>query len=247
MKKLLTALALCLLAGCSQKETIEVDYVHSNHADIVDQVLGDPLGKDETQKIFDSTESVDLYYDIVDENQVTLSIFNNMEYYYTGTVELDACDFRLSVSGLAPYTYASKTIECPGFVEDSEFTFTGQLFERNEENAYKTAYEVYYYEDDDTLYDYVLDLADITEDELKALAGFLYTENILGNYEGEMWIRVYPKAAYDEAYSTNTDEAWNNLDANYTAGRIWVDAENDIAEIYAGTSSDLIARINFRK
>ena len=107
MKKLAAVVALCLLAGCSSKETIEVDYVHPNHNEIAEQVLGEPLGKDETQEIFESTESVDVYYEVVDDTQVTLSIFNNMDYYYTGTVDLDACEFQLSVTGLAPYSYAS--------------------------------------------------------------------------------------------------------------------------------------------
>ncbi|WP_294561399.1 hypothetical protein [uncultured Traorella sp.] len=248
MKKLAAVVALCLLAGCSSKETIEVDYVHPNHNEIAEQVLGEPLGKDETQEIFESTESVDVYYEVVDDTQVTLSIFNNMDYYYTGTVDLDACEFQLSVTGLAPYSYASKTVECPNFAEDSEFTFTGTLYNRNDENAYTTPFEAYYYEDDDTLYDYTLDLSleEINEDELKKLANYLYTENILSNYAGEMWVRVYPKTAYDEAYGMNTDEAWNKLDSESFVATIWVDAENDIAEIYDGQTSELIERINYR-
>ena len=38
MKKLAAVVALCLLAGCSSKETIEVDYVHPNHNEIAEQV-----------------------------------------------------------------------------------------------------------------------------------------------------------------------------------------------------------------
>lgn len=248
MKKLITVLALCLLAGCSSKETIEVDYVHANHNDVAEKVLGEPVGKDETSEIFEGSENVDVYYEVVDDNQVTLSVFNNMDYYYTGTVDLEACDFQLSVTGLAPYSYASKTVECPNFAEDSEFTFTGTLYERNDENAYTTPFEIYYYEDDETIYDYVLDLSleEITEDELKKLADYLYTENILSNYEGELWVRVYPKAPYDEAYNANTDEAWNQLDSESFVGTIWVDAENDIAEIYDGKTTELIERINYR-
>lgn len=245
MKKFLAVLALCLLAGCSSKG-IEVDYVHPNHIDIAKKVLGDPLGKDETQKLLNKTDSVELYYDIIDENQINLSVFNNMDYYYSGDVEVEVCKLKLTVTGLAPYTYASKTVDCPEFVEDTDFIYSGELFNRNDEYAYDVDYEVYYYEDDDTLYDYALDLGTITNDDLKDLANFLYIENILGNYKGEMWVRVYPKAPYDEAYAAQTEEAWNTLDSEHIAGRIWVDAENDMAEIYAGTSSDLIERINFR-
>ena len=246
MKKILAVLALCLLAGCSGKETIEADYVYSNHNDIVDQVLGDPLDKDEALKILDGDDSIELYYDNADDEQIILYVFNNMDYYYTGTIELDACEFKLSVSGMAPHTHVTKTVECPEFEEDSQFSYNGQLFERNEENAYRTAYEVFGYEEDDTLYDYVLNLTDISDDELKALAHFLYTEIILGNYEGEMWVRVYPKDAYDEAIDKNTDEAWNDLDANHTAGKILIDAENKFAEIYKGNSSELLEKIDFR-
>lgn len=246
MKKILTVLALCLLAGCSGgKESVEVDYVHSNHLDIAAKVLGNPLGKDETKEIFDTTESIDLYYDREDDENVKLTIYNNMDYYYTGSVELEACEFKLTVTGLAPNSYASKTLQCPEFVDDDEFSYEGQLSKRNDEYAYDTSFEIYWYEDDDTLFDYVLDLEEIKEDDLKALANYLYTENVLGNFEGETWVRVYPKAAYDAAYELNTDAGWNQLDSEAFAGTIWVDAQNDIAEIY-GTDQTLIERINFR-
>ena len=45
MKKLITVLALCLLAGCSSKETIEVDYVHANHNDVAEKVFYLKCGK----------------------------------------------------------------------------------------------------------------------------------------------------------------------------------------------------------
>ena len=38
MKKLLCLLALFMLFGCSSKETVEVDYVHSNHKEIAEKI-----------------------------------------------------------------------------------------------------------------------------------------------------------------------------------------------------------------
>ena len=94
---------------------------------------------------------------------------------------------------------------------------------------------------------YSLDLKEITNDDLKAFVNFLYTESVLANYEGEMWVRVYPKEAYDKAYNTDTDAAWNELDTKYLAGKIWIDSENALAEIYHPTKDELIERINFAK
>ena len=247
MKKLLCLLALFMLFGCSGKEIVEVDYVHENHNEIAQKVLGESLGKDETKKIFDSNESLQVYYEDVDENNIKLVLVNNMEYYFTGDVEFDVCEFKVSVNGLAPNGYVSKTIECPNFTENAEFIFTGKLYSRNEEYAYDVKYESYYYEDDETLYDYALALDTITNDDLKEFVNYLYTENVLTNYEGEMWVRVYPKTAYDNAYELDTEAAWNELDTKYLAGRIWIDAENDIAEIYDPLKDELVERINFAK
>lgn len=246
MKKLLCLLALFMLFGCSSKESVEVDYVHSNHKEIAEKVLGNALGKEETQKAFDAEESLEVYYE-EDGDNVKLVLLNKMDYYFTGNVEFDVCPFKIDVVGLAPNGYASKTIECPEFTESSEFVFTGKLYSRKEEYEYNVKYESYYYEDDETLYDYSLDLKEITNDDLKAFVNFLYTESVLANYEGEMWVRVYPKEAYDKAYNTDTDAAWNELDTKYLAGKIWIDSENALAEIYHPTKDELIERINFAK
>ena len=246
MKKLLCLLALFMLFGCSSKETVEVDYVHSNHKEIAEKILGNALSKEETQKAFDSSESLEVYYEEA-ENNVTLVLLNKMDYYFTGKVDFDVCPFKIEVTGLAPNGYASKTIECPDFDENSEFVFTGKLYSRKEEYEYNVKYESYYYEDDDTLYDYALDLKEITNADLKDFANYLYTESVLSNYEGEMWIRVYPKEAYDQAYNIDTEAAWNELDTKYLAGKIWIDSETALAEIYDSKTDELIERINFAK
>ena len=48
MKKLLCLLALFMLFGCSSKETVEADYVHSNHNEVAGKVLGEALSKADT-------------------------------------------------------------------------------------------------------------------------------------------------------------------------------------------------------
>lgn len=96
------------------------------------------------------------------------------------------------------------------------------------------------------MFDYLLKLDEITNDYLVKLSDFLYVENILGNYKGEMWIRVYPMDKYEETYEKNTEEAWNDLDSNYIAGKIWLDTANDIAEVYS-KDDELVERINYAK
>lgn len=245
MKKCWVLLSLLLLLGCSSKETVETEYFNSNHNEIVKDLLGEPLRKDETSKIFDESEAIDVYYDWVDEKKITLTIVNNMDYYYTGTVNFEVCPYSVSTMGLAPNGYASATIECPEFIEDGDFTYNGTLFERKEEHQYNVGIETYYYEDNDTLFDYVLDLEKITSEDIKKLADYLYTESVMMNYEDEMNINIYPKDAYDKAYETNTEEAWNELDKNYYSGRIWLDANSDFAEMY-DAKDKLIERLNYR-
>ena len=86
----------------------------------------------------------------------------------------------------------------------------------------------------------------LTNKHLIELTDFLYTENILSNYDGEMWIRVYPMDKYEETYEKNTEESWNELDSNYIAGKIWLDTANDIAEVYS-KDDELVERINYAK
>ena len=102
------------------------------------------------------------------------------------------------------------------------------------------------YEDDEEMFDYLLKLDTITNEHLIELSDFLYVENVLGNYEGEMWIRVYPMDKYEETYEKNTEEAWNELDSKYIAGKIWLDVANDIAEVYS-KDDELVERINYAK
>lgn len=246
MKKLSILVALLLLVGCgSSKETVETEYNNKNHNEIVKTLIGDPLDKDKTKEIFDKSGSVDVYYEKVNETDVTLTIVNNMDYYYTGTIDFEVCPFSVTTTALAPNGYASATIECPEFVEDDEFTYNGTLHERNEENAYNVSIESYYYEDNDELFDYVLDLEEVTLDDVKELAKYLYTESLMMNYESEMVVKVYPKAAYDVAFEASTEEAWNKLDEESMAGRIWLDVNSDFAEIY-DVNGDLVERINYR-
>jgi len=247
MKKLLCLLALFMLFGCASKEFVEVDYVHSNHKEIAEEVLGDALSKGETKKVFDSSESLEVYYEEANGDDVTLVLINKMDYYFTGQVQFDVCPFRIGVTGLAPGGYASTTIECPDFTENSEFVFNGKLYSRKDEYKYDVKYESFYYEDDETLYDYSLDLKEISKDDLKEFVEYLYTENVLMNHEGEMWIRVYPKEAYDKAYNADTEAAWNELDTKFLAGIVWIDSENALAEIYDSKTEEVIERINFAK
>lgn len=249
MKKLFVLLIICILAGCNSKESIEVNYVYENHNEIVKKVL-EKIDKEESERIlFEENDSFDVFFEKSkeDKNQVIFTVFNATDYYFSGEIDFEVCEFKMSFNGLAPFSNASQTISCPEFVEESSYTYTGELYQRKEEYAFSTPYEFYIYEDDETLFDYTLDLEKITNEDLKDLAEFIYLENILSNYEGEKWIRVYPQEEYLDAYEKNTDDVWNMLDRKYVAGRIWIDTENDIAEIYSGIENELIERINFAK
>lgn len=246
MKKFLVLLTLFLLVGCRSKETVELDYVYPNHREIADKVLV-ALDKKKTKEIlYDDENSFDVLYSQLDDSKVEFSIINYTDYYFSGVIDFDVCEFKLSFETIVPNGEASKTIECPNFVEDSSYSFIGELYERKDEYKFDIEYGYYFYEEDEEMFDYLLKLDQISNEHLIELADFLYIENILGNYKGEMWIRVYPMEKYEEVYEINTEAAWNDLDSNYIAGKIWLDTANDIAEVYS-KDDELIERINYAK
>ena len=244
MKKLLLLLTLCLLAGCSSKESIEVNYAYDNHHELAESVLVEIDKKQSDEILFKSNEAVEVYYTKLEDTKVEFSIINNTEYYYSGNVDFDVCDFKVSFEAIVPHGEVSQTIECPNFKEDSQYTYTGQLYERNDDNKFDVEYDYYQYIDDEEMFDYLLKSEDITDEQLIELSDFLYIENILGNYEGEMWIRIYPMEKYKETYELNTEAAWNELDSKYIAGKIWLDTANSIAEVYS-KEDKLVERINY--
>lgn len=247
MKKLVFLTAFLLLAGCSSKDEVEVEYIHENREEIVDKILGNSLSDEETQKIFDSGNSIDVYYERLDENQIKLTVQNNMEYYYTGSVDFEVCPYKLKVTALPSDSYLSQVIECPDFVDDSEYTYEGKLYSRNEENAYSIQYEKVAYEDNEAWFDYALDLSldEINVDEMRKLTKFIYEENVLSNYDGEMFVGVYPLEPYNETYDENSSEAWNRLDSEYLAGMVWVDTNNAVGEIY-DKDGNFVERMNLK-
>lgn len=246
MKKLFLLLALCLLAGCSRKETVEVNYIYPNHKEIVEKTLVKIDEKESDKILFEDEGSIDVFYTKLEDSKVEFSIVNYTDYYYSGSIDFDVCEFKISFEGIAPHGEVSQTIECPNFVEDGEYSFNGQLYERKDEYKFNIEYDFYRYEEDEEMFDFLLKLDTITNENLVELTNFLYIENILGNYEGEMWIRVYPMDKYEETYEINTEAAWNELDTKHIAGKIWLDSANDIAEVYSNTD-ELIERINYAK
>lgn len=246
MKKIWILLFLCILVGCQSKRSVEVDYVYPNHREIAESTLVKIDEKTSDKILFDDNESVDVFYTKLEDSNVEFSIVNYTDYYYSGEIDFDVCEFKISFDAIIPYGEVSQTISCPNFVEDSEYSYYGQLYERNEEHKFDIEYDYYIYEDDEEMFDYLLKLDTITNEHLIELSDFLYVENVLGNYEGEMWIRVYPMDKYEETYEKNTEEAWNELDSNYIAGKIWLDTANDIAEVYS-KDDELVERINYAK
>lgn len=245
MRKIWIILVLCLLAGCQNKETVEVNSIYSNRHEVVEETLT-PIDEKESEEIISNEQSFDVFYDRVDESKVEFSIVNYTDYYYSGEIDFDVCEFKISFEAIVPKGEVSQTIECPNFKEDSGYSYTGQLYERNEGNRLNVEYNYYVYEEDEKLFDYLLNVDEITNEHLIELSNFLYVENILGNVETEMWIRVYPMEQYEETYRINTEAAWNDLDSNYVAGKIYLDTVNDLAEVYSKDDT-LIKRINYAK
>lgn len=247
MKKYWIILMLFLLAGCG-KESIETTYANAHHNEIAEKVLSsDAVEKKKADEIFKSDASLDVYLNKKDETMMEVTLYNNMDYYFTGEVEFDFCEYKVNTTGLAPYGYTSAEIECPNYIDgdEAEFRFSGKLYERNADNDYDTGIEIYYYEDNEDLFDYVLDLDKIQYEDMKKLTEYLYTESVLMNYEYEMTIKVYPIKPYKETYNAGNSDAWIQLDEESLAGKIWLDANSDFAEIY-DADGVMIERINFR-
>ena len=156
MKKILMLLTLFLLAGCQNKESVEVDYVYSNHNEVAENVLV-PIDKKQSSEIlFENNESVDVFYTVLEDSKVEFSIVNYTDYYYSGDIDFDVCEFKISFEAITPHGEVSKTIECPNFKEDSAYSYIGQLYERNEKHQFDIEYNYYVYEDDEEMFDYLL-------------------------------------------------------------------------------------------
>ena len=111
------------------------------------------------------------------------------------------------VKALPPMSGDFATIVCPAFDADADFEYDGDLYERTEEAAFNVPMEIYYFEEDDTVYDYVLDSDSIDAEMIRSLADYLYTESVLANLEGTYNMYVFAKSDYDAKLSAfNTSQ-----------------------------------------
>lgn len=232
------AALLCACSSGSKYETVEIEYLNPNRDKVISEVLqSKPIAKTEAQKIFnDPNTTIEIYYDDPVNDEYRIQVVNLSDYYFTGHVDFPECEKSISVKALPPMSGDFATIACPAFDADADFEYDGDLYERTEEAAFNVEMDIYYFEEDHTVYDYVLDSDNIDAEMIRSLADYLYTESVLGNLEGVYNMYVFAKSDYD---------AGNYAD-EYIKAMIWLDQANDLAEIYANDGS-LVERINYRK
>lgn len=235
MKKLWIVLGSLLLAGCATYETIKVEYVNNNRDEIIDKVLEKKELPNSEELLKDLDASIDVYYyELEGEGEYTIEIANSSDYYYTGNIEFEECKQRIEMTALPPYSSTYTDIVCPAFNKDGDFFYQGKLYDRKEEYRLEDPYEFYYYEEDDTVYDYVFDKESLDEAYIKKFADYLFTEMVLVDLDYATFNYLYTKEKYDaEQY----DEAYY--------GYIWVDPINDFVEIY-DSEGNMVERINHR-
>lgn len=231
------AALLCACSSGSKYETVEIEYLNPNRDKVISEVLqSKPIAKTETKKILDDRNTtIEVYYDDPVNDEYTIQVVNLSDYYFTGHVDFPECEKSINVKALPPKSGDFATFVCPAFDADADFEYDGDLYERTEEAAFNVEMDIYYFEEDDTIYDYVLDSDNIDAEMIRSLADYLYTESVLGNLEGTFNMYVFAKSDYDAG--NYTDE--------YIKAVIWLDQANDLAEIYANDGS-LVERINYR-
>lgn len=232
------AALLCACSSGSKYETVEIEYLNPNRDKVISEVLqSKPIAKTEAQKIFDNpSTTIEVYYDDPVNDEYRIQVVNLSDYYFTGHVDFPECEKSINVKALPPKSGDFATFACPAFDADADFEYDGDLYDRTEEAAFNVEMDIYYFEEDDTVYDYVLDSDNVDADMIRSLADYLYTESVLGNLEGTYNMYVFAKSDYD---------AGNYAD-EYIKAMIWLDQANDLAEIYANDGS-LVERINYRK
>lgn len=232
------AALLCACSSGSKYETVEIEYLNPNRDKVISEVLqSKPIAKTEAQKIFDNpSTTIEVYYDDPVNDEYRIQVVNLSDYYFTGHVDFPECEKSINVKALPPKSSDFATFACPAFDADADFEYDGDLYDRTEEAAFNVEMDIYYFEEDDTVYDYVLDSDNVDADMIRSLADYLYTESVLGNLEGTYNMYVFAKSDYD---------AGNYAD-EYIKAMIWLDQANDLAEIYANDGS-LVERINYRK
>lgn len=232
------AALLCACSSGSKYETVEIEYLNPNRDKVISEVLqSKPIAKTEAQKIFDDpSTTIEVYYDDPVNDEYTIQVVNLSDYYFTGHVDFPECEKSISVKALPPKSGDFATFACPAFDADADFEYDGDLYDRTEEAAFDVEMDIYYFEEDNTVYDYVLDSDNVDAEMIRSLADYLYTESVLGNLEGTYNMYVFAKSDYD---------AGNYAD-EYIKAMIWLDQANDLAEIYANDGS-LVERINYRK
>lgn len=232
------AALLCACSSGSKYETVEIEYLNPNRDKVISEVLqSKPIAKTEAQKIFDDPNTtIEVYYDDPVNDEYTIQVVNLSDYYFTGHVDFPECEKSVSVKALPPLSGDFATFTCPAFDVDADFEYDGDLYERTEEAAFNVEMDVYYFEEDDTVYDYVLDSDNIDAEMIRAFADYLYTESVLGNLEGTYNMYVFAKSDYDAG----------NYGEEYIKAMVWLDQANDLVEIYANDGS-LVERINYRK
>ena len=231
------AALLCACSSGSKFESVDIVYLNPNHDKVMSEVLqSKPIAKTEAQKVFsDPNTTIEVYYDDPVNDEYRIRVVNLSDYYFTGHVDFPECEKSINVKALPPMSGDFATIVCPAFDADADFEYDGDLYERTEEAAFNVPMEIYYFEEDDTVYDYVLDSDSIDAEMIRSLADYLYTESVLANLEGTYNMYVFAKSDYDA----------NNFGDDAIKAVIWLDQVNDMAEIYANDGS-LVERINYR-
>lgn len=227
-----------LLCACSAKyESVEVDYLNPNRDKVIKEVLkSKPISKAHAQKVFDNINTtIQVYYDDPVNDEYTIQVVNMSDYYYTGYVAFPECEKQIELKALPPLSSHTASFACSVFDVDADFEYRGDLYERKEDKDFTVPMEVYYYEENDMIYDYVLDSDAIDEAMIRSLADYLYTESVLTNLDGTYNMYVFAKSDYDAG----------NYEDEHIKGMIWLDQVNDLAEIYSGDGS-LLERINYR-
>lgn len=234
MKKTSLLLSLCLLTACSSKAETSITYINEKRGEIMKEVLNEePISKDEMKKQLDADDSIEVYYEEKDA-ALLLHVVNNTDYYYTGTIDFDACEAKLKVEALPSGQSIVTEFECPNFDKSGGYVFDGKLYDRQDEKKLGFGIETYYYKEDEEMVDYVLDIDVIGEEQLMMMANYLYTEAVLANVEYEINAYIYTKKGYDDPESN---------DLGYS-GYIWLNQASNVVEVY-GVNGELIQTIEF--
>lgn len=224
---------MALFGDHTKYETIQ--HPNPRRHEVVKQVVSnDDISDFDKDNIRNNNLFVQVYYQEAVDGNVEIELYNPSEFFLSGKVVFTECKSGVELEAVPPYGSAFHTLACPAFDADADFEYESYYHDYKDGQVAPIEYEIYYFEEDNTTYDYVINQAALNEEEFKAMADFMYKDSVLRDEDGAYTGYFFTKEGYDT----------EDFEGSFI-GSVWVDPIQDFTEIY-DQEGNLLQRNNYR-